>query len=221
MSAFADVFRVLVDPAPVFERVREKPRFLIPYLVLAVAQIIIGVVNLPYLTAGMKATLATRQVPAGGPDPATLAMINIFAVPIVVVLFFLLSTLILWVLVAIMGGDGKFGTLLSVTAYAAVPSVLLLAIIGSVVLRLKGLEAIASQADLQPALGLDLLVPSAEGFVGGVLRAVNPFTIWGLVLTAIGVSITHNLSRSTGYTIATISFVIGVLLAGLLTGLGS
>jgi hypothetical protein len=43
---------------------------------------------------------------------------------------------------------------------------------------------------------------------------VNPFSIWGLVITAIGVSTTHRLSKGTGYLVATISFLIGVCIAG-------
>jgi hypothetical protein len=40
------------------------------------------------------------------------------------------------------------------------------------------------------------------------------------VLTAIGVSVTHKLSKSTGYTVATISFVIGLLIGAALAGMG-
>jgi hypothetical protein len=101
-----------------------------------------------------------------------------------------------------------------VSAYAAVPSVILLAVVGTIVLHMKGVGQITSPQDMQPALGLDLLAPGAKGFMGAALKAVNPFGIWGLVLTAIGVSTTHRLSKSTGYTIATIGFLIGVLIAG-------
>ena len=50
--------------------------------------------------------------------------------------------------------------------------------------------------------------------MGAVLKAINPFSIWGLVLTAIGVSTTQRASKSTGYTVAVIAFVIGLLIAG-------
>lgn len=220
MGALVDLVKVLFEPGAVFERVREKPRFLLPFLGLAVVQLIIGVINLPYLQAGMRAAMAGRELPAGAPDPSKFAFIGVVAVPIVLVLLFLLSALILWILVSIFGGEGKFATLLSVSVYASVPAVVLLSIIGSVVLRMKGVEAMASPADMQPALGLDLLAPGAKGFVGGLLKAINPFSIWGLVLTAIGVSVTHKLPTSAGYTIGTISFAIGAVIGALLAGLG-
>jgi hypothetical protein len=127
--------------------------------------------------------------------------------------------LLLWVLVSLFGSEGKFGMLLSVTVYASIPSVILLGIVGAIVLHMKGTGDITSQQDLQPALGLDLFVPGAKGFMGAVLKSINPFSIWGLVLTAIGVSTTHRLSKGTGYAIATIVFVIGVLIAAGFAGM--
>lgn len=220
MGALVDLLKVLFEPGAVFERVREKPRFLVPFLALVVVQVVIALINLPYLQAGMRAAMAGREMPPGAPDPSSFAIIGVAAVPVVLVLLFLLSTLILWILVSIFGGEGKFATLLSLSVFASVPAVVLLSIIGSVVLRMKGLEAMTSPADMQPALGLDLLVPGAKGFTGGLLKAINPFSIWGLVLTAIGISVTHKLSQGTGYTIATISFLIGAMIGALLAGLG-
>jgi hypothetical protein len=79
-------------------------------------------------------------------------------------------------------------------------------------------------ADLQPALGLDLLVPDAGRFLTAVLKAINPFSIWGLVLTAIGVTVTHKTTKGMGYAIAAVAFLIGVVfaagIAGMFGGMG-
>jgi len=211
-SAFLDVFKVLFEPTAVFERVAQRPRFLVPFLVMCAIQIAIYFANMPFLKAGMAAQMASR--PAGGPDPSQWLFVGAFFIPIGIGIALLLGGLILWMLVSVFGGEGKFGTLLSVSAYAAVPSVVLLAIVGTIVLHLQGIGEITSPQDMQPALGLDLLAPGAKGFMGAALKAINPFGIWGLVLTAIGVSTTHRLPKNTGYIIATITFLIGVLIAG-------
>ena len=216
-SALADVFRVLFEPAAVFERVRARPRFLMPFLVICAIQIVLYFVNLPYIKAAMQAQAATR--PAGGPDPSKFLSVGAVFIPLGIGIALLIGALLLWVLVSLFGGEGKFGTLLSVSAYASVPSVILLAIVGAIVLQMKGAGDITSQQDLQPALGLDLLAPGATGFVGAVLKAINPFSIWGLVLTAIGVATTHRLSKGTGYAVATVVFVIGVLIAAGFAGM--
>ncbi|MGH7606600.1 MAG: YIP1 family protein [Gemmatimonadales bacterium] len=211
-DALIDVVRVLYEPGRVFERVRERPRFLIPFIGIAIVQIIIGFVNLPFMQAAMRAQAA--QAPAGSPDPSQFAVIGLAFIPLGIALLLVISGFVLWVLVSLFGGDGKFSTLLSVATYALVPNVVLLAIVGSVVLRLQGTAEITSPADMQPALGLDLLVPGATGFVGALLKGINPFSIWGLVLVAIGVSTTHRLSKGTGYTIAAVQLAIGLLIAG-------
>src|SRR3970282_660930 len=122
------------------------------------------------------------QAPAGAPDPSKFAAIGLIFVPIAIAVALLLSAFVLWVLVR------------------------------AVVLRLKAVAAISSPMDMQPALGLDLIAPGATGFVGAVLKGINPFSIWGLVLTAIGITTTPKLSKGTGYTVATIAFLISLLL---------
>jgi hypothetical protein len=211
-NSFLDVLKVLYEPTAVFERVRERPSFLLPYLVICVVQVAIYFVNMPFLRTAMAAQFAAR--PAGGPDPAKFLWIGAVFIPVGFAIGLLIGGGILWVLVSVFGGEAKFSRLLSVAAYSAVPAVVLLAIVGAAVLQLKGVGQITSPQDMQPALGLDLLAPGATGFVGAALRAINPFTIWGLVLTAIGVSVTHRLSKQTGYIVATVSFLIGVVIAG-------
>ena len=219
MGAVLDLFNVLLEPTAVFERVREKPKFLAPFLVICALQMIIGFLNLPFTQAAMHAMAASRPAaPAGAPDPTKFAAIGLLFVPVGLIIAYVISAGLLWILTSLMSGEAKFIPLLSVTTYASITGVLL-ATAGVVVLRLKGIDNVTSMADLQPALGLDLLVPEAGKFLASVLKAINPFTIWGLILTAIGVTVTHKTSKGTGYTVATVSFLIGVLVAGGLASL--
>jgi membrane protein, antimicrobial resistance system len=214
MGAILDLVKVLYEPEAVFQRVAEKPKFLMPFIGISVIQVVISFINLPFLKVAMQAQMAQANAPAGGPDPSKFAAIGLVFTPIVIALILVIAAFLLWVLVSLVGGEGKFGTLLSVATYCAVPSVILLGIVGTVVLHLQGTGNITSTQDLQPAVGLDLLVPGAKGFLGAVLKGINPFSIWGLVLTAIGVSTTHRLAKGSGYVVATSSFVIGLLIAG-------
>lgn len=218
MGAMLDLFKVLFEPGAVFERVREKPRFLMPFIGLSVVQMIVTFLNLPFIKAMMQARAASA--PAGGPDPSKFAAIGIVFVPIGIALILLLATLVLWVLVSVMGGETKFSAMLSVVTYASVPTVVLLSIVAAIVLQMKGVGSVTSPADMQPALGLDLLAPGATGFMGAVLKGVNPFSIWGLVLTAIGVQTVAKVSKGTAYTVATIGFLLGILIQGAFASLG-
>ena len=72
MAAVLDLLKVLVEPTAVFERLREKPRFLAPYLVLAAITVLIVLLQLPYTRAAIAAQLA--QTPNVPPERAATAM---------------------------------------------------------------------------------------------------------------------------------------------------
>jgi membrane protein, antimicrobial resistance system len=220
MSALLDLLKILYEPTAVFERVREKPRFLAPFAGLAVAVIVLGFLQLPYTKAAMTAQFS--QMPNLPPEAAQRAMsfapIGLIVAPIFFAIVLLLNALVLWVLVSVLGGEAKFATMLSVTTYAAIAFVLLSAI-GLVVLMTRGPGAITGMADLQPALGLDLLAPDAKGFTLAFLRGVNPFTLYGLFLTATGIAVTHRTTKGTAYTAAVIQLLITLLVTAALSGM--
>jgi hypothetical protein len=219
-NAWLDVVKVLFEPGAVFERVRTRPSFLAPFVAIMVVQIILFFVNLPYLKVAiqnqMAAQAAGRPLPSGG----VLVAFGLGFLLIILTIVFLISGFLLWVLVSLFGGEAKFGTLLSVALYGAVPSAILLSIVGTIVLHIQGPSGLTSPQDMQPALGLDLLAPGAKGFMAAVLKGINPFSIWGVVLTGIGVSTTHRLSKGTGYAVAIVAFVIALLIGGTLASLG-
>jgi hypothetical protein len=216
-NAFANVFKVLFEPTAVFEHERAKPNFLAPYLAVVAAQIILFFVNLPYLRVAIKAQMASA--PAGRPMPSdTMLMVfGIVGLIVVLTIIFALSGLILWMLTSILGGgEAKFSTMLSVTMYSAIPAAVLLSIVGTLVLHLQGTGNLTSPQDMQPALGLDLLAPGAKGFVAAVLKGINPFSIWSVALTAIGITTTQRTAKSSGWTIAVVAFVISLIIGGVL-----
>src|SRR6266705_1197603 len=156
---------------------------------------ILAYLALPYAQAAMHAMLAQAPTPQGAnaPDPAKFAILGVIFAPIGLLIGLLISTVLLWVLVSLVGGA---------------------------VLMLKGVGGVTSPADLQPALGLDLLVPDAGRFLTAFLKAVNPFTIWGVILTAIGIQTALKTPKRAAYTAAIIAFLIGSLVAASFSLLG-
>jgi membrane protein, antimicrobial resistance system len=218
MDAVLDLLKVLFEPTAVFERVREKPRFLVPFLVLAVITVLIVGLQLPYTRAAMAQTpnMTPEQLQAA----SKFAPLGLVIAPIFYCLFLLLNALVLWVSVSVLGagagGEAKYGTLLSVATYASV-AYTLLQVVGVIVLMMRGTSSITSMVDLQPALGLDLLAPDAKGFTLALLRGINPFTLYGLFLTATGVAVTSRTSKGVAYTAAMIQFVISLLIGAALS----
>ncbi|MGH7699847.1 MAG: YIP1 family protein [Gemmatimonadales bacterium] len=215
MNAVLDLFRVLWEPGAVFERARERPRVLVPLLVIIGLSVALGLLAMPYVRAGMAAVMAQRPQGAGAaPDPGTLAMFQFIGTAVFLPIYAFLGAGVLWIVVSLFGEQGSYRHLLSVVTYAMILYILQVAA-GVVVLALRGVESITSPQDLQPAFGLDLVFTGATGYLGAVLKGINVFSIWGVVVQGIGITKTHNTSRETGYAAAAVAFVIILLVVSL------
>jgi hypothetical protein len=220
MDAVLDLFRVLFEPQAVFERIRERPRWVEPLLGVLALYAVIVIVMLPFTRvateAAIQQAMQQRGAPADqAPNAGTFVAIGAVVGLIFFALILLVGATILWINTSLFAGEARFKLLFSVTVYTAIVFVLQ-QVVSLAVIMAKGKGAITSPDDLQPALGLDLLFPDAKGFVGGLLKGINPFAIFGYWLTGIGVSVTHKTSKGTGMTIAFVTFgVILVITAGL------
>ena len=222
MGAVLDLVRVLFSPGEVFERVRERPKFLLPWIGLSVAIIVISYLMMPFTQAAIASRMA--QLAQQNPQAAANAGRFLWIGMVVGIIFFLIilfvtAGLLYLALTLFAGADSKFMTLVSVATYAAVPAILFQAV-GLIVLQMKGVSAITTPDDLRPPLGLNLLAPGAVGFAGAFLAAMNPFTVWSIILTAIGVQVTHKTSQGVAYTAAIVSSLVVVLITSGLASLG-
>ncbi len=219
MSAVLDVVNVLHEPTAVFERVREKPRVLVPYVVIVVALLAIAIAMRPFYEAGIRGMMANLPPEqAARVDPSRQSLFILIFTPINVIVALLLGAGFLWVLTSLTGNEARYKLLMSVLAYAYVTFVLV-SIVSSVVLYVRGVESVTGLRDLRPAIGLDLFAPNASGFVAGLLNAINPFSVWGVWLTGVGVAVTHKISRGTGITIAAVAFLLAASISALLQSL--
>jgi len=222
MNAVLDLFNVLHEPTPVFERLREKPRWLVPLLVNIGLLMVITLVLRPYYIAaftGMAASLPPEQA-ARMPAAATQAMLGVVFTPIIIVLGVLAGAGLLWIAGALTGAEARYKLMLAVLSHTYVTFVLF-SIVTALVLMVRGVESVSGMEDLRPALGLDLVAPGAGPFLGAFLNGINPFSIWGVWLTGVGVSVTHRTSRGAGITVAAIAFLIGLVISSALQMLQS
>lgn len=219
MGAVLDVVNVLHEPTAVFERVREKPRILIPYVVIVVALLVIAIAMRPFYEAGIRGMVANLPPEqAARVDPSRQSLFILVFTPINVIIALLLGAGILWVLTSLTGNEARFKVLMSVLAYAYVTFVLV-SIVSAAVLFTRGAESVTSLRDLRPPIGLDLFAPNASGFVAGLLNAINPFSVWGVWLTGVGIAVTHRIARGTGITVAAVAFLIAASISALLQSL--
>jgi len=214
LSDILDVFNVLHDPGAVFTRVKERARILGPWIVLSAAFIVITYLTRPYQQAAMdafKATLTPEQAARMGNRGAGGGVVGLILTPLIVLVIMGIGAGALWVGVAVTGAQAQYKKVYSVLAYSSV-TYILFAVVGIVVLTMRGKASITGFADVRAPLGLDLLVPSVGIFLGTVLNGINPFSVWGVWLTGTGLSITHGISRGAAITLTAVAYLICLLL---------
>lgn len=225
MQGVIDLGRVLFAPSAVFGEMREKPRILGGLVALLIAQVILVFLSGPFIRVGMQAQVASRPEMQGEQLEGAARMAEIFGVigaPIGLLIVLLIGTVLLWILVSVVGGDAKFKHLFAVSVYGYVPA-LLLGLVGLLILSLRGAESITSMQDLQPSVGIDLFVSRVAdlgGFTTSFLKAINPFGIWQLVLVAIGIERTHDVSKGAAYTASIIAFLVMAMVGAVFAGFG-
>lgn len=214
MGAALDFFNVLHEPSAVFARVKERPRVLVPWLIISVLLIGVGYLGRPFqavamesLRASLPPEQAARMGAASGPSILRIAI----SAPLIAIVALALGAGMLWVGVSLTGGAARYKTLMSVLAYSYVTYIIFSAVT-TVVLMVKGIGAVTSFEDLRAPLGLDLLVPGAGLFLGTILNGINPFSIWGVWLCATGISITQGTSRASATVVTVCTFAVALVL---------
>jgi hypothetical protein len=214
MQAFLDFFLVMFEPVPVFERVRERPRFLAPWIIISVIAIIVTYLTRPFQAAAMQ-DIISRLPPEQAAQMSGAGQGGIVGLlvgtPLFVLLMLVIGTGLLWAATAVTGADAKFKVVSSVLAYSMV-TYSVVSIITMIILFVKGVGTVHSFADMRPPIGLDFLAPNAGFFAATILNGINPFSIWGVWLAGTGIAITHKTTRTAGYSAAAIAYLIGLVI---------
>jgi hypothetical protein len=217
--------RVLVSPRAVFDEQRDKPTWFLPWLVVAIICIVIGIIQAPYTMRMIQLALEARGTAAQVPASAmqTQATIGSVVAPIFFLIFGAIGAGILYLILAVTGSSVRYRAMLSAMIFsqAVLP---IQYVLQAVILRMRGAPdvAISSMADAQPALGLNLLL-SAEAtsshFLSALLGGIGPLPIWALIITAVGIMRLDNVKKGAAWTAAVGSYVVLLLVAAGLASL--
>jgi hypothetical protein len=216
------LIRAPFAPTGVFEELRAKPAFWLPWLVLSVVLVVLAVINLPFSEHATRIAIEAQ----GRPAPASLGPLKVIwlvAPPVVLLIGLLIEGALLYFALMVTGVAARFKAMMTVAVFVA-PVVFYQGIVTSIVLRMRGLDTMQSVRDMQVSFGLDLLTsPDAHlgGFVRGVLTGINPFAIWGLVITALGVAVIEKAPSGKAWTAAIVAFLVGLLIQAALSSLGT
>lgn len=216
MNVGQRLWKVIVSPSRAFRAVKEEPGFLIPaaifIIIIIAATLLVGPETRQYTVELM----IKQGAPSSQIDAALKMMLPmaVIGVAISYPLLWLLQAVVLLIYNQIALGDGKFQQFFAVAVLSSVPTVIH-QIIASGLIKGMGIQA-AMQVNTSLAL---FLGSDNQTFLYRFLAYFDLFTIWGLVLLALGGAIVMNKSvKGIGLYILVLWIILAVAMA-LLGGL--
>jgi hypothetical protein len=217
-NPFGRLVGVLFSPDETFASIARRPDWVVPLLLFLVLAAVSGFVfahHVDFVSAARAQLEARGGMSADQMDralriQASIAKVASYCAPIFSAIFYIVIAAILMLAYRMMGGEGEFRHYFSVTLYSWMPR-----FIQSVILT--GILAFRTEplgAELLPTLvrsNLGFLVDAkTQTVLFSLLTSLDIFTIWGLVLMAIGFAHVSRFSKakSAGIVVSLWAFVI-------------
>jgi|GEM_PF-324747 len=199
------VFGIITTPREQFEKIIHQPKFLIAILIVTLFTFI-----------GALLTLFNFTLPAdiiaelGGGEEAELVLliskVTLIIAGIVGPIFgILLSTAIYFIIVKILKSEITFKQTFSMFSHISIISAIGALFQGIIMLVVPNLPADTVVTSLGSLV-------DAGPMLNAVLNSIELFSIWQLIVTAIGLQIVAKLSKRVSWTIVIVVFIIGLVL---------
>ncbi|REJ78425.1 MAG: YIP1 family protein [Acidobacteria bacterium] len=218
MSEVATLGNVFIEPGRTFEDLRRKPRWIIAFVIFAVAlmgfsiafQQKVGEDAIRRFIAQQQdrspqmQSASEDQKRQGVEFALTIQKVATYAMPIFILFSFLIGGLFYWVGTKMMGGTARFTHGLSVFAYSTFAPGLVSTVANFIVLLIKPAEEIdiaSSQRGLINANPTMFLDGKEMPVLATVISNIDLFVIWGLVLAAIGLRKVAGISAGSAWAI--------------------
>jgi hypothetical protein len=207
-------------PSATFEDVRERPRWLVPLIVVALATLIASFFMMPLYGEMQRVALAARDMTPEQREQALRQMesfkyVGLAFGPIMVAVISALIGLLLWGWAAISGArEPQYKVAFTAIVYTGVIGVLQL-IAQSIVVALKGAEQVAGEGG-PPTFGLALFMERGDmpKILWGLLASVNFFAIWTAIIVAIAGIHAMRMGKGPAYAFAAAMWVLGAIMLG-------
>ena len=221
MKWLNDILGTYYQPDKVFEGMKDKPRWLIPLIVSVIFTLIVTAIILPTIIMPEQAAkiagnpdIPAEQVEAiqakmSGPIPLIAGLVsNLILMPAGL----LLIGLIFWWIFSMAGHKAQFKQMFTAAVLGS-----LINIPGAIVK--VPLMFLKETAKVSTSLGLMLPVEMEEGFLVRLLNHIDFFTIWSLVVMAIGFSVFSGAPRKKSYWTVFGCWAVFILILAALGGL--
>jgi len=216
---------IYLAPGRAFARIKEKPTWLIPLVIVLVCNMVVALLSSQYVDWNKQRQTAVEQmrernVPQEQIDKATEGMEKFYSspamrygIPVLSVLFIgLLAALFLAVIynvsLPLFGGTSDFKRTWSIVCNASLVAVPATVVRGLLILLKRSAEVTTSLLAAAP----DLKQP----FLKGLLGQLDVFDFWKFLLIAIGLKVVFGVRGSKSYVLVFAVWVVVILILSLL-----
>lgn len=222
MNWLARIFNVFFEPRKVFESLKAKPKWLVPFIIVCLlgmgfyyfAYPIIMSDQMNRIEANEKISDAQKEMikeRIGQAEHPPIIQL-VFQPVAVVFLFLILSGIIFFVFNVLMGGDSSFKRVLSVVSHSC-----LIGIPASIVHF--PLVFIKRTVDIHTSLAILLSTDLKGNFIYRFLDGFDIFTFWQVMVLSLGLSVMYNFSFKKSFIPILIMWIVLILISALLAGL--
>jgi hypothetical protein len=199
------IFGMIMNPGEQFMRLRERPIFLVPFIIVTVLTII----GMWMMSQGIDFTeLDENMPPVSGDELAffeTITKITFFVTGLFTpIISILISTVIYFIVAKIVKTDVGFKQLFSMSTFIYFISAIAIVINGLAMMLAGGGDENALFTSLNSVVG-------ADGALGALFNMIEVFSIWAIILGALGLQIVAKFSKVLSWSVVIGLFVVGAI----------
>jgi hypothetical protein len=221
MGGASKVLSIFFEPRKVFESLKIKPTWLVPFIIVILLGMVYYYYAYPIIMSEQVAKIqANEKIPEeqkqaiiermGGGEHPPVWQLGI--TPIGGLIYLVIASAVLFLVFnVLLGGDSTFRKVFSVYCYSALVG------IPATIVKLP-LTLVKKSTDVQTSLAI-LLSPDAKGsFLYNILSSFDIFVIWQVILISIGLAVVYKFTPKKSYTTV---FVLWIVYVFLKSGLSS
>ncbi|MEI4829883.1 Yip1 family protein [Bacillus sp. FJAT-53711] len=197
------LFGIITSPALQFERMKNSNAVWGAFWLLAVLAGIVAVLGVYVYSQSPEGIQANAKLGAAAPPLAVSLGVGLVFGLIGMIIGFFISAAVYKVLMMFMGNDTSYKKLLTIVVYTSF--ITLLGLLVNYILAM-----VLGGTGKEMYTGLGPIFSSTGGVVHGIAKSFEVFTIWGLVVTGLGLQITAGLSKKQATILVVIFFILSL-----------
>jgi hypothetical protein len=222
MGGFSKVINTFFEPRKLFQSLKIKPAWLVPFIIVAILVMASSWFTFPLImkdvvtniqenerfTEEQKEMIIERIAGAEHPPAYQLVLAPVG----VLVYLFLISGVLFLVFNVLLGGDSSFKRVLSVFSYSS------LIAIPQAIVKLP-LTFAKQTANIQTSLAILLSPDAKESFLYKVLGGFDIFTLWQVILIALGLAVMYKYTMKKSFSVVLILWILLIVVSSALSTL--